>query len=47
MNESEYWEMLWNNPDIEIEHDKIEAKLEEYGDLRLAQRLKNKICRAG
>ena len=47
MNESEYWEMLWNNPDIEIEHDLLEAEFEEYNDLQLAQRLKNKICRAG
>lgn len=47
MNESEYWEMLWNNPDIETEHDMLEAELEEYDDLRLTQRLKNKICRAG
>ena len=44
MNESEYWEMLRNNPDIETEHDKLEAELEEYGDLQLTQRLKNKIC---
>ena len=49
MNESEYWEMLWNNPDIEIEHDTLEreGECDEYDDLQLAQRLKNKICRAG
>jgi len=49
MNESEYWEMLWNNSDIEIEHDMFEAEEEcdEYDDLRLAPRLKNKLCRAG
>ena len=40
MNENEYWEMVWNNPDIEIEHDKREVEFEEYADLRLAQRLK-------
>ena len=47
MIESEYWAMLWNNPDIELEHDKLEVELGEYDGLRLAQRLKNRICRAG
>ena len=35
MNESDYWKRLWNNPDIEIEHDILEAEGEydEYNDL--------------
>lgn len=40
MNENEYWGICWNNPNIEIEHDRMEAEFEEYDDLRLAQRLK-------
>ena len=47
MNESDYWECLWNNPHIEIEHDITEAEFEEYDDLELPNRLKNKLCIAG
>ena len=42
MNENEYWEMCWNNPRIEIEHDMLEAE-GEYDDSQLSERLKNKI----
>ena len=36
--------MLWNNPQIEIEHDRTEAE-NEWDYSGLSERLKNKVCR--
>ena len=41
--ENEYEELLWDNPHIEIEHDVMEAEVEEYDDVRLSSRIKNKL----
>ena len=39
----EYKEFLWNNPQIEIEHDRMEAETEEYDNVRISGRLMNKL----
>ena len=43
MRENEYEELLWDNLQIEIDHDRIEAEVEEYDDVRLSSRIKNKL----
>lgn len=43
MGKNEYEELLWNNPQVEIEHDRMEAEVEEYDDVRLSSRIKNKL----
>lgn len=43
MKNYEYEDLLWNNPQIEIEHDRMEAEVEEYDDVRLSSRIKNKL----
>lgn len=35
-------ELLWNNPQVEIEHDIMEAE-QEYDDIGLSDRLRNKL----
>lgn len=38
----EYGELLWNNPQIEIEHDVMEA-VWEFDDTGLSSRLRSKL----
>jgi len=40
----EYEELLWNNPQIEIDHDRIEAE-GEFDGVELSGKLKNKLRR--
>ena len=48
MRENEYEELVWDNPQIEIEHDIMEAEIWEYDDVRLSTRIKNKLnCGCG
>ena len=35
-------ELLWNNPQIEIEHDRMEAE-QEYDDIGISDRLRNRL----
>ena len=44
MKKYEYEELLWNNPQIEIEHDIMEAE-REYDDIGILDRLRNKLRR--
>ena len=39
----EYEELLWNNPQIEIEHDVMEGEVWEYDDVRLTRTIVNKL----
>ena len=39
----EHEELLWDNPQIEIEHDIMEAEVWEYDDVRLTSRIVNKL----
>ena len=41
--ENEYEELLWNNPQIEIEHDIMEAEIWEYDDVGLSSMIVNKL----
>ena len=43
MRQREYEELVWDNPQIEIEHDVMEAEVEEYDDVRLSSRIMNKL----
>lgn len=42
MKNHEHEELLWNNPEIEIEYDIMEAE-QEYDGIGLSSRLKNKL----
>lgn len=42
MKNCEYEELLWNNPQIEIEHDVMEAE-GEFDGVRLSNKIKNKL----
>ena len=42
MKKYEHDELLWNNPQIEIEHDVMEAE-QEYDDIGISDRLRNKL----
>ena len=41
--ENDYEELLWNNPQIEIEHDIMEAEIWEYDDIEISCRIRNKL----
>ena len=43
MRKNKYEDLLWNNPQIEIEHDVMEAEVKEYDDVRLSSRIRNKL----
>ena len=36
-------ELLWDNPQIEVEHDVMEAEVEEYDDVRFSSMIVNKL----
>ena len=38
-----YEELSWNNPQVDIEHDIMEAEREEYNDINLSIKLMNKL----
>ena len=44
MENHNHEELLWNNPQIEIEHDIMEAE-QEYDDIGISDRLRNKLRR--
>ena len=44
MKKYEHEELLWNNPQIEIEHDIMEAE-QEFDDVGISDRLRNKLRR--
>ena len=43
MSIEEFWEMCWDNPQIEIEHDIMEAEIREYEEPEYSKKLNNKI----
>ena len=44
MKKYEHEEFLWNNPEIEIEHDIMEAERKEY-DIEISGRIRNRLKR--
>lgn len=44
MKKYEHEELLWNNSQIEIEHDIMEAE-QEYDGIGISSRLRNKLSR--
>lgn len=38
-----YKDLLWDNPQIDIDHDIMEAEVWEYDDVRLSSRIVNKL----